>query len=66
VSTVADSITYKAGTLTGAWVESQYTALILAPFDDQPSGSWTRSLFSVITRPDFKFGTVPTQGFPLV
>jgi len=66
VSTVSNSITYKAGTLSGTWVESCYTALLLAPYDDQPPASWPRSLFSVITRPDFKFGAGPTQGFPLV
>ena len=65
VSSVADSITYAAGTLTGAWIESQYTILVLAPPDDQPSDSWVRSLFSVLTRVDFKFGSVPTQGYPL-
>lgn len=66
VSTVADSITYQAGTLTGAWVESQYTVLVLAPYDDQPVNSWPRSLFSVLTGSDFEFGSGPTQGFPLV
>ena len=66
VDVSGNSITYKAGTFAGAWSESRYTALILAPFDDQPSGSWARSLFSVITRSDFKFGAVPTQGFSLV
>jgi len=66
VSTVDNSITYKAGTLSGTWVESCYTALLLAPYDDQPLASWPRSLFSVITRPDFKFGAVPTPGWPLV
>ncbi len=66
VSTAANSITYKDGTLTGAWSESCYTAILLAPYDDQPLASWPRALFSVLTRHDFKFGAGPTQGFPLV
>lgn len=66
VSTSGDSITYKAGSLSGAFGESCYTVLVLAPYDDQPVASWPRSVFSVLTRPDFKFGAGPTQGWPLV
>ena len=46
-------------------VPERDTILVLAPPDDQPSDSWVRSLFSVLTRVDFKFGSVPTQGYPL-
>jgi hypothetical protein len=65
VSAVTDSIVYQVGTLTGVWHESRYTILVLAPWDDQAANSWPRSLFSVLTRFDFKFGAVPTQGYPL-
>lgn len=65
VSTGDDSITYKPGSLTGTWHEGQYTALVLAPWDDQPADSWPRALFSVITASNFKFGSGPTPGFKL-
>lgn len=65
VNLANNSITYKADSLTGKWWEARYTALVFAKFDDQPVDSWTRSLFAVITKADFKFGAVPTPGFPL-
>ncbi len=61
-----DTITYTVAGLIGTWHESRYTALVLAPYDDQPTDNWVRALFAVNTRFDFKFGTGPTQGFPLV
>lgn len=66
VNLTNNSITYKAGSLSGTFGESRYTALVLAPYDDQPVSSWPREFFSVLTRADFKFGAGPTQGFPLV
>ena len=63
VDLTANSITYQTGSLTGAWVESQYTVFTLAAYDDQASDAWVRSIYSVITGSDFKFGTTP--GFPL-
>lgn len=66
VSTLSDSITYKAGTLSGVFKEAQYTLLILAPWDEQPVDSWPRALFSVLTKSDNTFGVGPTQGFKLV
>lgn len=66
VSVSNDSITHKPGSMTGTWKEGMPTMLVLAPWDDQPADSWPRAMFSVITRSDFKFGTVPTKGFKLV
>lgn len=66
VSLADDSITYAPGSLTGTWHEGQYTAIVLAPWDDQPADSWPRALFSVITRSNFKFGSGPTPGFKLL
>ncbi len=66
VSVADDSITYKPGSMTGTWHEGQYTALVLAPWDDQPADSWPRALFSVITRSNFQFGSGPTPGFKLL
>jgi hypothetical protein len=66
VSLVSNSITYTAGSLSGTFGESCYTALVLAPYDDQPASSWPLAFFSVITKSDFTFGAGPTQGFPLV
>ena len=63
VDLTANSITYQTGSLTGTWVESQYTVFTLAAYDDQASDAWVRSIYSVITGSDFKFGTTP--GFPL-
>lgn len=60
-----DTITWKSGSLTPGFKDSRYTCLVLAPFDDQPPSSWTRSYFSVLTRSDFKFGSGPTQGWQL-
>jgi hypothetical protein len=65
VSAGSNTITWKAGSLTPGFKDSRYTCLVLAPYDDQPSSSWTRAYFSVLTRSDFKLGSVPTQGWPL-
>lgn len=66
VDAAANTITWKAGSLSGTFWDSRYAVLVLAPYDLQPGGSWTKDYFSVLTRSDFKFGAGPTKGFPLV
>lgn len=65
ISTANNSITYTAGSLTGTWWEARYTVLVMAPHDDQPGGSWPRSLFLPHTRANYTFGA-GTKGKPLV
>lgn len=66
VSTSGNSITYTGDSFSGTWHEGMETYLVLAPYDDQSFGSWTRSIFSVLTDSDFKFGGSDTKGFKLV
>jgi len=66
VSTDHNSITYKAGSLTGTWWEARPTTLMLAPYDDQDANSWARLLFSPITGADGFHGAGPTKGSKLV
>jgi hypothetical protein len=66
VSAVADSITWKAGTFAGQFWEARPTTLALAPWDDQDSNSWTRTVFATITGADGFFGAGPTKGSKLV
>lgn len=65
VSVENDSITYKPGSLSGKIWEARYTYLVLAPWDLQAPGSWVRSLFVVICKPDGTFGVANTPGFKL-
>lgn len=66
VNPTKDTITWKAGTFSGTWWEARPTTLVMAPYDDQDSNSWTRLVFSAITRADGYFGGGPTKGSKLV
>ena len=66
VDSTAHTITWKAGTFSGAWWQARPTTLLLAPHDSQPANSWTRAVYAVITGSDGYFGAGPTKGFKLV
>jgi len=66
VNAADDKIIYRDGSFSGTFHEAMTTYLVLAPYDDQTLGNWTRSLYSVITGSDFKFGAGPTKGFKLI
>lgn len=58
-------IVWEAGTFSGKFWESEYTLLLLAPYDDQPA-AWAKQIFLVNTRPDHKFGAGPTKGWKFI
>jgi hypothetical protein len=63
VDTTAHTITYVENSFAGTFREREYTALMLAPYEDQ-TADWCRALFVVNTDETGKFGGVP--GFKFV
>ena len=66
VNAANNTITWAAGSWSGTWWEARPTTLMLAPYDDQPGSSWTKSVYSPITDSAGYFGAGPTKGFKLV
>lgn len=66
VDTEDDSITYQAGSMSGAIWERRYTVITLAPYEDQDLASWPRAYFGVVCGSDGKFGAGDVAGFPWV
>lgn len=63
VNVVGGSLTHKPGSFTGKFWERRWTFIVLAPYDDQDTDSWTRALFGVICRPSGVFGASDTKGW---
>lgn len=63
VDTSGHSLRYQDGSFSGKFWEVRPTLLMLAPWDDQDTDSWTRQIYGVITKPSGIFGGADTPGW---